>query len=97
MFKQSIKVSSADQARRELNIFHGELSKASLEEPARTLLKEQVTDTLLQYERQLSPDRAQHFKSDRVFEGDGYKVKVSADSRPREGFLAKVTGLLGFN
>ena len=94
MFKKTIKISAAEEAQRELNLFFGDLSKARIEEPARSLLKEQVSDALLQFERQLKIERVQAYSAQRMFEGDGYKVSIFVDTKPSVGLLERILRFL---
>lgn len=95
MFKESIKIRTAIDAQRELNLFETRIKASGLPQQTLKFLSEQVETTLLQFERQLSSGPTHNVTADRLFEGDGYKVIIHVRSLQAGGIWNAFKKLLG--
>jgi hypothetical protein len=96
MFRKKITISSLEDTRACLSSFKKELITAPLNSETSIFLEEQVATTLLQFGKQLSIDTVHKINTERIFEGDGYKVTLKLVS-PRESgvlkFLKRISGI----
>jgi hypothetical protein len=96
MFKKSIVIRSAGEARDCLKNLDDFVQSTQLEPQAKSFLLDQLKTTLSHAERQLSSEAVKNFTSDRAFEGDGYKVVVRSQ-QGAGGIFSKLKRLIGLS
>lgn len=94
MFRRSITIRSADDARRERRRLKADIDSAGLPPLQARFLHEQIDIAFGQFEDQLAPHLERQITADRLFEGDDYSVAIKV-RQGAPGLVERVKSMLG--
>jgi hypothetical protein len=93
MFKASVIVRSADEARQAIEKLRTSLDKSDVSGTSRSLLIDGAGETLELWRAQLARPTTKSLKAERIFAGSDYRVVLKVRSRsPIAGVLRKALG-----
>ena len=96
MLKMKFDIAAPDDVESARISFSQKLAKSSLEKIQANFLSEQVGITLNQFEQHFKSKSDNYMNADRIFEGDGYSIKIAVRCG-RVGFFNRLAKAIGFS
>ena len=95
MFRVSLTVRTADEAGAAIEKLHASLEEADIPSASKSFLINAARETLELWRTQLDRPNTKSLKSERVFEGDDYRVVLKARSKSGgiTGLLQRIFGI----
>lgn len=93
MLNLKLRVGSAEEAEARLPKLLSDIGLSAIPEPDKAYLLDAVRTTMTTWQAQMFLQHAQSMRAERNFEGNGYRIVLTASPANR-GFVAKIARLL---
>jgi hypothetical protein len=93
MFRASLTVRTADEARSSIEKLRASLDKSDIPGTSKSFLIDAARDTLELWQAQLARPNMQSLKAERIFEGTDYRIVLKV--RSKAGTIGLLRRLLG--
>jgi hypothetical protein len=94
MFRASLTVRTADEARSAVERLHASLDKSDISGTSKSFLIDRVRETLELWREQLARPSTKSLKAERIFEGSDYRIVLKVHSS-RSGIIGLVRKAFG--